>query len=105
VLDAHNLLNRHVKQKVAAWVKQLGRYPKLNGTPLRIVDDDGERDRKGENVHNWPDSLKGLSIRRHPKLPGGRDQKVDHGRPMQVDGKVQGSLERPLQLFESAHTN
>ncbi len=73
-MDAHwakSILAQCRKQKVAAWVKQLGRYPKLNGTPLRLVDDDGEWDRKGENIHNWPRSLKELSIRRHPKLPGG----------------------------------
>jgi protein gp37 len=58
------------KQKVAAWVKQLGRYPKLNGTRLRLVDDDGKWDRKGDNARIWPRGLKGLSMRRHPKLLG-----------------------------------
>jgi protein gp37 len=62
-----SILKQCKEQKVAAWVKQLGRVPKKNGISLRILRENGRRDFRCEDIFLWPPHLKGLTVRRHPK--------------------------------------
>ena len=65
---ARTLIAQCKRQKVAIWVKQLGRRPVDDGVKLRLQKkEDGRRDYKGGNVALWPSNLAGLNVRRHPK--------------------------------------
>jgi protein gp37 len=62
-----SILRQCKEQKVAAWVKQLGRVPEENGIKLRILKEDGKRDYKGEDTSLWPPHLNKLVVRKLPK--------------------------------------
>jgi protein gp37 len=65
---ARSLIAQCKKQKVAVWVKQLGRRPVDDGVKLRLrKKEDGRKDYKGEKVALWPSNLARLNVRRHPK--------------------------------------
>jgi protein gp37 len=63
----HAILTQCKEQKVVAWVKELGRAPKVNGIGFDIRNEHGRRDFRGEDILAWPRRLKGLAVRRYPK--------------------------------------
>lgn len=65
---AKSIVSQCKEQNVAAWVKQLGRMPVVNGEDLILIDSEGNRDFKGDEISLWPRSLKDLNVRRLPRL-------------------------------------
>jgi protein gp37 len=61
-----SLLNQCRPSGVAAWVKQLGRFPTIGQQPLVLRDKEGHRDSKGEDPAIWPSNLQELKVRQLP---------------------------------------
>jgi protein gp37 len=67
---ARSIITQCKSNKVAVWVKQLGRTPVDRGKELLIYKTSRKRDSRGEDISLWPSGANTLRIRRHPKSMG-----------------------------------
>ena len=65
---AGRLIEQATQQGVKVFVKQLGRKPVSNGSPLVVLNDAGRRDGHAGEPDRWPDLLKPLALRQFPPV-------------------------------------